>query len=65
MQDTPPLANSAQLAAHVESGTFTYDLGNSSRAGLVTITLVLVDTNLDGGREAISLAQQVPRPNTP
>ena len=65
VQGTPPLANSAQLAAHVESCTFTYDPGNSSRAGLVTITLVLADTNLDGGREAVSLAQQIPLPNTP
>ena len=65
VQATPPLANSAQLAAHVESCIFTYDPGNSSRAGRVAITLVLADTNLDRGREAFSPAQQVPLPNTP
>jgi len=64
-QASAPSANAALLATEIESCSFTYDPGDSSRAGLVTINLVLASTNLDGVRESVTLAQQVPISNVP
>lgn len=64
-QTTPPAGIQSVLAENVESCRFTYDRGSSSRAGLVTVRLVLADQNLEGTRESVSLMQQVSIPNAP
>lgn len=64
-QPVPPAGTPALLATQVESCQFSYAPGTSHRAGLVTIRLVLAARNLDDGREAVTLLQQVPIVNTP
>lgn len=64
-QPEPPATTPALLATQVESCQFSYAPGTSHRAGLVTIRLVLAARNLDDGREAVTLLQQVPIVNTP
>ena len=65
VQNSAPKGVSAVLAEHVESCAFTYDPGSSTRAGLVTLKLVLVDYSLEGAREAVTLLAQVDVPNVP
>lgn len=64
-QSASPGGTPALLAAHVESCRFSYAPGSATRTGLVTVQVVLADRNLDNGREAITLLQQIPVANAP
>ena len=64
-QPVPPAGTGALLADHVSACSFGYDPGSASRTGLVSISVALSYTTLDGANEQISLLGQAHVPNSP
>lgn len=64
-QPVPPGVTGSLLADHVGSCSFGYEAGSASRAGLVSISLSLSYTTLEGATERVTLLGQVHVPNSP
>lgn len=64
-QSVAPAGGSTLLADNVESCNFSYVQGAGSRNALLTVTIVLRDTDTQGDANRVRLVQQISVPNIP